>query len=135
MPCSFARHLLKSVINEGHCIGVYDMFDFIVVYEFILQTLQAIEESYDRDSASKAATYIAAIQRGDFILSLVTAASVLSLTLTLSRQLQEVNIDLCKATQNVKLVVDALEYERVNSKTEFCVLFKKAEEIATHSGV
>ena len=108
---------------------------FLELYEFILQTLETIEESDDRDSASKAATYIAAIQRVDFILSLVTAASVLSLTLTLSRQLQEVNIDLCKATQNVKLVVDALECKRTNSKTEFRTLFKKAEEIATHSGV
>ena len=110
------------------------MVVFLELYECILLALENIAEDEDRDAAAKAATFLVAVQLGDFVVSLVNTVAVLSLTLSLSRQLQEANIDICQATQNVDTVVAALEGWLAESHKEFHSLFERSERIAELSG-
>ena len=81
-------------------------------------------------SSAMAKTLLCSITHGEFIITLVCLADILSQTLPLSRYFQKENVDVYKASEFLSDVLFVLEDKRQNAETGFHELFEQATEIA-----
>ena len=119
----------------GYCqtrfIERHDCLDLFVEYfEYIAITLQEISEDTSRCISAKASTYLAMIEKSEFIVSVLVSKKVLSLTNYLSILLQEPKLDLMAAIELAKTVVSSAKTMRNNSNENFQEIFNEATSLA-----
>lgn len=106
---------------------------FLENFNKIVLTLEKISNwavfMSDKSSAM-AKTLLCSITHGEFIITLVCLADILSQTLPLSRYFQKENVDVYKASEFLSDVLFVLEDKRQNAETGFHELFEQATEIA-----
>ena len=92
----------------------------------VIEALTAISKWADRNSSSKASILLAAISNSDFIISLLSTADILKLTLTISRLLQSPSLDLANASSAIEGVKEIFQEKRTMYVGEFHTIFLNA---------
>ena len=77
------------------------LFTFLNAFPVVVSSLEVLKDDHD----DKAAQYIGAILKFDFIIALVVAEHPLSATVVLTNYFQKPDIDLVEAVQEAKIVV------------------------------
>lgn len=103
---------------------------FVELFECICICLDEIKNDTKRVIAPKAAAFLAAMEKSEFIISILICNRLLSLTLPLSIMLQEPTIDLVEALRKVEDVIEAVEAIRENADTEFQKIFETAKKMS-----
>jgi len=102
--------------------------DSIIIFQssltYILEALTSVSSWHEQDSSSKAKTLLTALCACEFIISLFTLASLLSVTVAVSNILQNVNSDISNSTEIIHNVIDNLENKRTNCSEEFNLIFE-----------
>ncbi|CAI6373982.1 unnamed protein product [Macrosiphum euphorbiae] len=87
--------------------------DSVIIFKsslpYILEALTAISSWQENDSSSKARTLLTAICTCEFIVSIYSLASLLCVTISVSKILQSVNADISNSTNVINDVIDNLE--------------------------
>lgn len=108
-----------------------DRHDSVIIFKsslpYILEALTAISSWQENDSSSKARTLLTAICTCEFMVSIYSLASLLCVTISVSRILQSVNADISNSTKVINDVIDNLEKKRKNSTDEFKSLFEECK--------
>ncbi|VDI46911.1 Hypothetical predicted protein, partial [Mytilus galloprovincialis] len=89
-----------------------------------VSSLEALKD--DRDD--KAAQYVNAILKFDFMIALVVAEHLLSATVALTNYFQKSDINLIDAVQEARIVVQRLDNERTDPNV-WTALFEKAVKV------
>lgn len=131
------NYVLKTVLNgkqrlKSLCETRWgDRHDSILIFKsslhFIIKALTAISCWKEQDSSSRAKTLLTAICSCEFILSLNSLSSLLSVTACVSKLLQTVNSDISIAADIISDVLSNLENKRNNSTEEFKLLFEESK--------
>lgn len=106
---------------------------FLKNIEKIVSCLEEISQwsHFSSDTSSVTArTLLYAISNGEFIVTLVCLADVLSQTLPLSRFFQKETIDVSKATEILTDTFSVLKTKRENVVAEFSLLYDQAKKLA-----
>ncbi|KAF0765422.1 52 kDa repressor of the inhibitor of the protein kinase-like, partial [Aphis craccivora] len=102
------------------------MIRFLDIYKPIVDTLDELQLFHDIETSSKALNLYRSITTSEFVISLVTANTLFSLTLPLCKSLQSVTCDLCEAVTFVETVLNEVEDMRININQTFKEIFEKA---------
>jgi hypothetical protein len=78
------------------------------MYVAIINALHIETDGTDNESKSKAHQLGYAITRGDFVIGLCVAESIMGITLPLSKYLQNIEIDLIDVCSHVQNVTNAI---------------------------
>ncbi|CAN7947355.1 unnamed protein product, partial [Ixodes hexagonus] len=100
----------------------------------IAEALEEVTHWRERQSASKAATLLAAISDSHFLVALVVLADLLSHTYPLSKAFQKSSIDLQTAQNAVRDTLSVLREKRSTAESEFADLFNEATTLAEEIG-
>ncbi|CAH0402528.1 unnamed protein product [Chilo suppressalis] len=116
-----AKRVKLQNLSDTHWLERHDaLLQFKELFDSIIQFL----EEFDRISpSSKSASLLASIQRFDFVLPLAVTAAVFEITVSLSRQLQAVALDLNLCYEMVDSVIRILERYR---ETKYEEIFQEA---------
>lgn len=107
------------------------IFFFVEIFECIAISLEEISQDSARKISCKATSYLAGIEKSEFIVSLLVCEKLLSHTLPLSIILQDKSIDLIKAIDGVQKVVSHLKRVREEAHEHFNKIFNKAVKLAS----
>jgi len=107
---------------------------FEVLYVPIVQTLEVLENSTNREASQKAHQMLALITDFSFVISLKVCSYVMAFTLSLSKVWQSVNLELVSACAHVDDVLETLRDARTNAENEFQSLFSSASELIANVG-
>ena len=108
---------------------VITLSSFISKYKAIHLALKDIgSESSDADTRTNAISYAKLMESSSFIVALVIAQHILSISQPLSLALQATNCDIVKAYQDAALCKDTVLSQRQDSK--FIILWRKATVLA-----
>lgn len=99
------------------------------VYKAIVNTLEKQQLIGDIETSSKVLQFGKTIITREFVISLVTASILFSLTLPLYKNLQSVNCDLTKAMEYVDTLLHKIDDMRNNMDITFSKIFKKAKDL------
>lgn len=99
--------------------------EFYEMLPLIIDFLTDLVLSTNRITSSKANNLLLAITSCDFIVSLVCANELISITVPLSRQLQTPDLDVYKASEITKLVISIFEDMRKDCDQNFLNVFEK----------
>ncbi|XP_050537765.1 52 kDa repressor of the inhibitor of the protein kinase-like [Daktulosphaira vitifoliae] len=102
---------------------------FTEIYKAIANTLEELQFTRDIETSSKALQFGKSIITSDFVISMVSASILFSLTLLLCKNLQSVNCDLTEAIAYVDIVLHEINDMRSNMDNTFSNIFKKAEAL------
>ncbi|XP_060869648.1 52 kDa repressor of the inhibitor of the protein kinase-like [Metopolophium dirhodum] len=102
------------------------MIRFLDIYKPIVDTLDELQLFHDIETSSKALNLYRSITTSEFVISLVTANTLFSLTLPLCKSLQSVTCDLSEAVTFVETVLNEVEDMRININQTFKEIFEKA---------
>lgn len=123
------NHSLKTVC-ETRWIDRHDsILLFTTSFSDILVALNKVSEWSESESATKAKMLISALENCEFILTMFTLASILSITLPVSKCLQGKERDYITATNIIQLVLDNLSNKRTNCNQYFNIIYKEASEL------
>ena len=105
--------------------------DFSVLYEPLLDALQAITSSagYDTKAVTEANGLFHQITTSGFISAFVVCQYVLGFTKQLSIKLQSSQIDIAKAYTDIQTVIDVIQDVRDNAEHEFSDLFSDMQRM------
>ncbi|XP_054716924.1 zinc finger MYM-type protein 1-like [Uloborus diversus] len=101
----------------------------------IVGALEEISNWQDLSTSTKAKTLTLSLCNTEFIVSLLSLSKVLSLTVALSRYLQQEDLDIATATGAVEDVMEVLTKLRENADEEFSSIFQKVIEICKTIGL
>lgn len=102
---------------------------FTEIYKAIVSTLEELQLTRDIETSSKALQLENTIITSDFVISMVSASVLFSLTLPLCKNLQSVNCDLTEAMEYVDTVLHEINDMRSNMDYTFSKIFIKAEAL------
>ncbi|KAE9522168.1 hypothetical protein AGLY_017428, partial [Aphis glycines] len=106
--------------------GIIRFFD---IYKPIVDTLDKFQLFHDTETSSKALNLYRSIITNEFVISLVTANTLFSLTLpSLYKSLQSVTCDLSEAVTFVETVLNEVEDMRININQTFKEIFVKGKK-------
>lgn len=132
------RHKVLEFINNKELISLCEtrwaerhesVLRFKLCFENIIECLELISEWKDKESSSKARTLSDALLTTKFITSLYCLSYFLSLTINLSKLLQNKCIDKTKAQSLVKDIISVLNEKRENAESCFANIFKEVENL------
>lgn len=103
---------------------------FIEIFEPVMSTLNILSKNGNIATSSTALTLMSAIQNSSFLISLVVIKTIFAYTLTLSKFLQTINIDLTEALHHVELIKETVSGLRSNCEESFKKIFDEASELA-----
>ncbi|XP_008185833.1 zinc finger MYM-type protein 1-like [Acyrthosiphon pisum] len=102
---------------------------FTEIYKAIVNTLEELQSTRDIETSSKALQLGKTIITSDFVISMVSASTLFSLTLPLCKNLQSVNCDLTEAMEYVDTVLHEIKDMRGNMNNTFSKIFKKTDAL------
>lgn len=124
--------LKLSKLCETRWIERHDaILQFLQVFDAIVCFLELLDAE---ESSSKSASLIASVLRFDFLIAVHIISSILSLTISLSRNLQSPSLDLKQCYDMVKHVVDTLNDYR-NSSSSYSKIYDEASKVATKHSI
>lgn len=125
-----AKRVKLQSLSDTRWLERHDaLLQFKELFDSIVQFL----EEMDRTSpSSKSASLLASIQRFDFVLPLTVTATVFETTVSLSRQLQAVALDLNLCYEMVDTVIKTLDTYR---ETKYEDIFQEACRIVEPLGI
>ncbi|CAG2229547.1 unnamed protein product [Mytilus edulis] len=119
------RSKLTTLCETRWSARADSLFTFKSAFPVVVQALEYLRDNRDE----KAGAYLAAILKFEFLIALVVAEHILSVTVALSNFLQSKSCDLIEAVGESKVVVQSLRDER-NDPAVWDALYGKAVEIA-----
>lgn len=105
---------------------------FVALYAAILECFERCMQ-LDSETATKARMLSKAMKSSEFLVALVCLENLLSVTYSLSKQLQQVGIDLFKSKDLIDDVTRTLQQKRDKAELEFNTLLIKASKLAAYS--
>ena len=102
---------------------------FIQLYDAVVLTLNQISKWSATANSSKAVSLLAAVTAFGFVVSLQSAASILSCTRPLAVKLQTENQDILGAMNLIKAVVETLSQRRKNAEINFRSVYVDASSM------
>lgn len=128
VPQSKKKRLIR--LCETRFIERHDsILSFVELFQIIHMGLEEISEKSWAISKT-AACLLAAVQKSEFLVSLLVCNRLFSITLPLSVQLQEKSRDLASAVEHVHEIVNMLQEERTTADVSFSKIFIAAEKLA-----
>ncbi|CAG2214354.1 unnamed protein product [Mytilus edulis] len=118
------RTKLRTLCETRWSSRADSLFTFLNAFPVVVSSLEALKD--DRDD--KAAQYVNAILKFDFMIALVVAEHLLSATVALTNYLQKTDINLLDAVQEARIVVQRLDNERTDPNV-WTALFEKAVKV------
>ncbi|XP_071148256.1 zinc finger MYM-type protein 1-like [Mytilus edulis] len=118
------RTKLRTLCETRWSSRADSLFTFLNAFPVVVSSLEALKD--DRDE--KAAQYVNAILKFDFMIALVVAEHLLSATVALTNYLQKTDINLLDAVQEARIVVQRLDNERTDPNV-WTALFEKAVKV------
>lgn len=106
----------------------------VLLFDEVVESLEEISTWKDPKASADAHNLLCCIIKSEFIISLFSAEKLLAYTLQLSKKLQEVNLDLLSAIDNVNDIVNVVSNIRDNVDKEFGEIFEKAAKILNQNG-
>lgn len=103
---------------------------FIELFDCIRLCLDDISQDNKKIISPKASSFLAAMEKSEFIVSILTCEKLLSFTLHLSHILQCPKLDLISALTQVKQIIIQLEDIRKHVDEEFKKIFENAKRLA-----
>ena len=94
------RTKLRTLCETRWSSRADSLLTFLNAFPVVVSPLEVLKDDHD----DKAAQYIGAILKFDFIIALVVAEHLLSATVALTNYFQKPDIDLMEAVQEVKLL-------------------------------
>jgi len=94
------------------------VFVFLELFDAIVETLENISSLNDRDSSSQA-SLLCSIKQGEFLLCILIHANVFSISLPLSKKLQDENLDLSEAIELAENVKNVTTQRRAEAEKQF----------------
>lgn len=107
---------------------------FIELFEAVLLFFEKCE-SEDNITAGEGRKEFQNLKRPGVLVGIAILHAILSLTINLSRNLQEVNLDLVGATENIDAVIEVLQEKRENSKKYFKSIWREAIGLAKKANI
>lgn len=104
---------------------------FVQLFPLVVESLTAIQEFQDTETSSQAFSYLAAIQKPTFLVSMVVANQIFSLSHGLACLLQSKQMDL---NMCIDLCED-LQKEMEDFRSHFHPVYKEAESVAEVIGI
>ncbi|CAI6376726.1 unnamed protein product [Macrosiphum euphorbiae] len=111
------------------------IFEFQTNLKEIVDSLINISEWDDHVSSSKAKTLIFSICNCEFIVTLFTVTSILSITSAASKLLQSVTQDVASATNCINDIIKTLNDKRTNCDVQFKKVFEESKNVMTELDV
>ncbi|KAL4127184.1 hypothetical protein QTP88_011381 [Uroleucon formosanum] len=107
------------------------MLRFSEIYKPIVATLEELQLFVDIETSSKALQLYKCVTISEFIISMITATTLFSITLPLCKILQSVKCDLSEAVDHVETVLSEVKDMRTNINENFKKIFNKSEKLFT----
>lgn len=105
------------------------MLRFSEIYKPIVATLEELQLFIDIETSSKALQLYKCVTTSGFIISMITATKLFSITLPLCKVLQSVKCDLSEAVEHVETVLSEVKDMRKNIDENFKEIFIKSEQL------
>ena len=105
------------------------IFEFQTNLREIVDSLVNISEWDDQVSSSKAKTLIFSVCNCEFIMTLFTVSSILSVTTAASKLFQSVTQDVASATNCINDILKILNEKRSNCDVEFSSIFEESKNL------
>ena len=122
------QHLVKFC--ETRWVERHDSIEcFCELYEAILDFLEKCKD-LDATTSAKAFTLHQAITNPEFIVSVAILCSILSVTMQLSKTLQQINLDLIQATSEITAIRSSLQSKRSETEVHFEEIWSCASDMA-----
>ncbi|KAL4113018.1 hypothetical protein QTP88_016722 [Uroleucon formosanum] len=140
---SAKRHLVLKNISTKILTGLcqtrwIEMHDGVLQFKSalpkVIEALTDISYWADRISSSKASILLAAICNSDFVISLLSTADILKLTLPVSRLLQSSSLDFTNALSSIEGIKEIFQEKRTLCVGEFHKIVLKASSSAEEIG-
>ncbi|KAL4083561.1 hypothetical protein QTP88_028877 [Uroleucon formosanum] len=140
---SAKRHLVLKNISTKILTGLcqtrwIEMHDGVLQFKSalpkVIEALTDISYWADRISSSKASILLAAICNSDFVISLLSTADILKLTLPVSRLLQSSSLDFTNALSAIEGIKEIFQEKRTLCVGEFHKIFLEASSLAEEIG-
>lgn len=133
LPADHQKSLLAMC--ETRCVHKHEaVMRFKEIYSAIVNALEELQSSYNKETSQQAVQMLNTLRCSDFVMCLVIVQKVMSYTLSLSKQLQEINTDLIRALSHVDDVINALQLLRNNADDEFLHLYEEAKVLLQENG-
>jgi len=107
--------------------------DSVITFVELLKAISVSTEEISQQSwqiSSKAASLYAAIEKSEFLISLLVCNKLFAITVNLSTSLQEKSLDLVAALSHVESVLDTFKTLRENATESFHEIFLSASKLA-----
>ena len=124
------KHCNTRWIEQADALNV-----FVALYNAVIHALDLIKEECDGQSASSASLMSAAVQQFGFIVSLSSAEFVLNYTKPLSVMLQKSGLDICAASNEVRIIQKTLTNVRQVAEERFAKVYGNATKLAAEAGI
>ncbi|KAL4088891.1 hypothetical protein QTP88_023975 [Uroleucon formosanum] len=140
---SAKRHLVLKNISKKILTGLcqtrwIEMHDGVLQFKSalpkVIEALTDISYWADRISSSKASILLAAICNSDFVISLLSTADILKLTLPVSRLLQSSSLDFTNALSAIEGIKEIFQEKRTLCVGDFHKIFLEASSLAEEIG-
>ncbi|KAL5241561.1 hypothetical protein ACI65C_008971 [Semiaphis heraclei] len=105
------------------------MLRFSEIYKPIVATLEELQLFVDIETSSKALQLYKCVTTSEFIISMITATTLFSITLPLCKILQSVKCDLSEAVDHVETVLNEVKDMRTKMNENFKEIFNKSEQL------
>lgn len=105
------------------------MLRFSEIYKPIVATLEELQLFVDIETSSKALQLYKCVTTSEFIISMITATTLFSITLPLCKILQSVKCDLSEAVDHVETVLSEVKDMRTKINENFKEIFNKSEQL------
>jgi len=105
------------------------MLIFSEIYKPIVATLEELQLFVDIETSSKALQLYKCVTTSEFIISMITATKLFSLTLTLCKILQSVKCDLRAAAEHVETILSEVKDMRKKIDENFKQIFNESEKL------
>nr|XP_042903969.1 zinc finger MYM-type protein 1-like [Parasteatoda tepidariorum] len=126
MKTNLSNEKFKKIISfcETRWIENHDaIIRFKELYPEIIQLLEEVKASGNCDASSKADNLISTITKSEFYINLLACRDIFSVTLPLSKALQQIHLDLNGALIHVKSINNTVLNKRKNAEYEFQKLY------------
>lgn len=105
---------------------------FLELYDAIVEALENISSWNDRDTSSQASNLLCSIKQGEFLLCIFILVNVFSVSLPLSKKLQDEHLDLTEAIELAENVKEVTTQRRAEAEKQFKNIYddvlKKSEK-------
>jgi len=129
-PDSKKKRLL--ILCETRFIERHDsVISFVELFPCICLALEEVS-GMTKQISSTASTLLAAVEKSQFLVSLLVCEKLFIFTLPLSMFLQEKSLDLAKALDHANHAIETLDRLRKDSEERFQKIFVAAEKMSLH---